>query len=77
VLNSDELIMIVMAYEDGAESVDEVAEKIGFTKERIYELRRQLKEMKQSAMEMLNSKTPKTHEQELQKGVRETRSLSS
>ncbi len=54
VLDSDELIMIVMAYEDGAESVEEVAEKTGLDKKRIYELRRQLKEMKQSVLDTLN-----------------------
>lgn len=60
VLDSDELIMIVMAYEDGAETVPEVAEKTGLTAKRIYELRRQLREMKQSVMEMLlKQKRPK------------------
>jgi len=59
VLNSEELLMIVMAYEDGAESVDEVAQKTGLTQQRIYELRRQLKEMKQSVLDTLNKEKTK------------------
>lgn len=59
VINSDELIMIVMAYEDGAESVDDVAKKTGFEKTRIYELRRQLKDMKQGVIDTLNKTNPK------------------
>jgi hypothetical protein len=59
VIDSDELIMIVMAYEDGAQSVDDVAQKTGFEKARIYELRRQLKDMKQRVLNTLDKEYPK------------------
>jgi len=54
VLNNDELMMIVMAYEDGAESVDDVVAKTDIPIQRVYELRRTLKGLKQSVLETLN-----------------------
>ena len=57
VLGNDELFMVVMAYEDGAESSDDVADKTGIAKKRIYELRRQLKDIQQSVLDTLNTET--------------------
>ena len=54
VLNSEELMLIVMAYEDGAQSIDDVVAKTEIPKGRVYELRRILKGLKQSVLEALN-----------------------
>jgi hypothetical protein len=54
VLNSEELMMIVMAYEDGAQSIDDVVAKTEIPKDRVYELRRTLKRLKQIVLEALN-----------------------
>jgi hypothetical protein len=53
VLNNEELMMIVMAYEDGAESIDDVVAKTAIPTRRVYELRRTLKGLKQSVLETL------------------------
>jgi hypothetical protein len=47
-------MMIVMAYEDGAESIDDVVAKTEIPKDRVYELRRTLKRLKQGVIEALN-----------------------
>jgi hypothetical protein len=54
VLNSEELMMIVMAYKDAAESIDDVVAKTEIPKDRVYELRRTLKGLKQGVIEALN-----------------------
>jgi len=53
---SPELLGIVGAYADGAESVEDVAEKTGFPVKRIYELRRNVKEIAARVLESLNRK---------------------
>jgi hypothetical protein len=54
VLNSEELMMIVMAYEDGVQSIDDVVAKTEILKDRVYELRRTLKGLKESVLEAVN-----------------------
>jgi hypothetical protein len=56
VRNSDELMLIVMAYEEGAETIADVAEKTGIEAARIYALRRQLKDIKQRVLGTLDTK---------------------
>ncbi len=51
-----ELLSTVKAYADGAESVEDVAEKTGLPIRRIYELRRQLKEVATRILRLMNRK---------------------
>jgi hypothetical protein len=56
VLNSEELMMVVMAYEDDADSIDDVVAKTGLDRKKIYALRRQLKPIKQRVVDILRNK---------------------
>ena len=56
ITRSPELHGIVKAYADGAESVQDVAEKTGFPVKRIYEARRHLKEIAARVLRSLNRK---------------------
>jgi hypothetical protein len=53
---SVELVGIVKAYASGAESVEDVAEKTGISLKRIYELRRNLKEIATRVLKIMNRK---------------------
>lgn len=53
---SVELLSTVKAYADGAESVEDVAEKTGLPIKRIYELRRHLKEVATRVLRIMNRK---------------------
>jgi|SRR5215469_10321254 len=56
VLNNEDLMMVVMAYEDGADSIDDVQAKTGLDTGRIYVLRRQLKSIKKRVVDILRNK---------------------
>ena len=53
---SVKLLSTVKAYADGAESVEDVAEKTGLPIKRIYELRRHLKEVATRVLRLMNRK---------------------
>jgi len=55
VARSKELTKFVKAFQDGAVSVDEVAEATGFAVKRIYQLRRDLKEITAEVIITINS----------------------
>lgn len=54
--NNDELMLLVMAYEEGAETINDVAHKTGLEVAAIYTLRRQLKDIKQRVLATLDTK---------------------
>lgn len=54
--NSSELLAIVKAYERGAESVEELVEQTGLPVQRIYELRRQMREIAAKVLRKLSRK---------------------
>jgi hypothetical protein len=56
IAGSVELLRIVQAYADGAETVEEVAEKTELGAKRIYELRRHLKESAARVLRTMNRK---------------------
>src|SRR5258708_23031653 len=56
VTRSAELLSTVKAYADGAESVEDVAAKTGLPIKRVYELRRDLKEVTTKALRIMNRK---------------------
>jgi hypothetical protein len=56
VQNSPELLAIVKAYEGSAESVEELVEQTGLPAQRIYELRRQMREIAARVLRKLSRK---------------------
>lgn len=56
VQNSSELLAIVKAYEGGAESVEELVEQTGLPVQRIYELRRQMREIAAKVLRKVSRK---------------------